>query len=66
MNGELHKPAAFTFAVDVISAGNEFTKRPDFLRGIIFHGLDSKSGLMPMLWGQHPIAAIDYAIRLYS
>jgi len=36
-DGKLHHPAGFAFAADVVNAGDEFAKRPGYLRGIIFH-----------------------------
>jgi hypothetical protein len=37
LDGDLNNLAGFAVAADVVNAGDEFTKRPGYLRGIVFH-----------------------------
>ena len=37
LDGDLHNPARFAFTADVVNGCDEFTKRPGYLRGIVFH-----------------------------
>jgi hypothetical protein len=39
LDGNLHNPASFALAADVVNACDEFTKRPGLFRGISFHEL---------------------------
>jgi hypothetical protein len=53
-DGELHNPAGFAVAADVVYARDEFTKRPGSFRGISFHYLKYKPGNHADVMGYSP------------